>query len=193
MSSIKLFKTHHIRSEWDAEREQWCFNIVDVVTLLTDRADARAYWGKLKQRLKAEGDEIATNCHYLKMTATDGTPRFTPLLCDGNSRPQSPVNRCVTIMTAKKRHQITVGGLIPCGNKMRLDEKTRQIIKSEAVRQLGAKPAVCLFESRVDDTQRGGDIDLLIERRQPLAHRIQTECRLTARLTIKLSGRKVYV
>ena len=117
MSSIKLFKTHHIRSEWDAEREQWCFNIVDVVTLLTDRVDARAYWGKLKQRLKAEGDEIATKCHYLKMTATDsklrlrdvviisipqGKPRFSQLLGDGWSRPQQPLNKDAVMLTAKK-------------------------------------------------------------------------------------------
>ena len=39
MSSIKLVKTHHIRSERDAERELWYFSIVDVIALLTDSAD----------------------------------------------------------------------------------------------------------------------------------------------------------
>ena len=36
-------------------------SIVDVVALLTDSADAGAYWRKLKQRLKAEGNETVTN------------------------------------------------------------------------------------------------------------------------------------
>ena len=76
---------------------------------------------------------------------------------------------------------------------MRLDDKTREIIKSEVASQLGAQTIVHLFGSRVDDTQRGGDIDLLIEPSQPLAHRIQAECRLAARLYIKLGGRKVDV
>lgn len=76
---------------------------------------------------------------------------------------------------------------------MRLDDKTREIIKSEVAAQFGADTTVRLFGSRVDDTQRGGDIDLLIEPVRPLAHRIQEECRLAARLYIKLGGRKVDV
>lgn len=76
---------------------------------------------------------------------------------------------------------------------MRLDDKTREIIKSEVAAQFGADTTVRLFSSRVDDTQRGGDIDLLIEPVRPLAHRIQEECRLSARLYIKLGGRKVDV
>ncbi len=77
MSTIKLFETHHVRSEWDAERELWYFSIVDVIGVLTDSADAGAYWRKLKQRLKAEGNETVTNCHGLKMTAADGKSRLT--------------------------------------------------------------------------------------------------------------------
>jgi predicted nucleotidyltransferase len=76
---------------------------------------------------------------------------------------------------------------------MRLDDKTREVIKSEVASQLGAEAVVRLFGSRVDDTQRGGDIDLLIDPGHPLAHRVQEECRLAARLYIKLGGRKVDV
>jgi predicted nucleotidyltransferase len=76
---------------------------------------------------------------------------------------------------------------------MRLDEKTRDIIKEEIASQLGTEAVVRLFGSRVDDTQRGGDIDLLIDSGCVLAHRIQIECRLAARLYIKLGGRKVDV
>ena len=76
---------------------------------------------------------------------------------------------------------------------MRLDDKTREIIKSEVASQFGVEAIVRLFGSRVDDTQRGGDIDLIIDPGRPLAHRIQAECRLAARLYIMLGGRKVDV
>lgn len=76
---------------------------------------------------------------------------------------------------------------------MRLDAKTRDIIKTEVAAQLGADAVVRLFGSRVDDAQRGGDIDLLIEPRKTLASRVQTECNLAASLYIKLGGRKVDV
>lgn len=76
---------------------------------------------------------------------------------------------------------------------MRLNDKTREIIKSEVSNQLGSDVIIRLFGSRVDDTQRGGDIDLLIESRQPLERRIQAECKLAARLFIRLGGRKVDV
>jgi len=77
MSAIKLFETKQVRSEWDPEAETWFFSIVDVVAILTDSADAAAYWRKLKQRLKAEGNETVTNCHGLKMQAQDGKMRLT--------------------------------------------------------------------------------------------------------------------
>jgi hypothetical protein len=77
MSSLRLFENQHIRSHWDAERELWFFSIVDVVAVLTESTDPSAYWRKLKQRLKAEGNETVTNCHGLKMTATDGKSRLT--------------------------------------------------------------------------------------------------------------------
>ena len=46
--------------------------MVDVEGVLTESVDAHAYWRKLKQRLKAEGNESVTNCHALKMEAADG-------------------------------------------------------------------------------------------------------------------------
>jgi hypothetical protein len=77
MSSIKLFKNKQVRSQWDEERQTWFFSIVDVVALLTDSINAPAYWRKLKQRLKAEGNETVTDCHGLKMQASDGKMRLT--------------------------------------------------------------------------------------------------------------------
>ena len=74
---IQLFENQRIRTAWDEEKEEWYFSIVDVVGVLTDSVDPTAYWRKLKQRLKAEGNETVTNCHGLKMKATDGKMRLT--------------------------------------------------------------------------------------------------------------------
>lgn len=76
-NAIKLFEAKKVRTIWDDKEEKWYFSIVDVMAVLTDSADATAYWRKLKQRLKAEGNETVTNCHGLKMLATDGKMRLT--------------------------------------------------------------------------------------------------------------------
>ena len=76
---------------------------------------------------------------------------------------------------------------------MRLTPETRQIIKHEAADLLGADCEVRLFGSRLDDDQRGGDIDLLIATPHVIKKRVELECRLAARLYIKLGGRKVDV
>ena len=44
---------------------------------MTESKDPLAYWRKLKQRLKAEGNETVTNCHGLKLRAADGKMRMT--------------------------------------------------------------------------------------------------------------------
>ena len=75
--NIQLFEDQPIRTAWDEENEEWFFSIVDVVRVLTDSKDPTAYWRKLKQRLRAEGNETVTNCHALKMTAADGKKRLT--------------------------------------------------------------------------------------------------------------------
>jgi prophage antirepressor-like protein len=67
MNDIKLYENKKIRTIWDNEKEEWYFSIVDVVAVLTESKDPSAYWRKLKQRLKEEGNESVTNCHALKM------------------------------------------------------------------------------------------------------------------------------
>lgn len=52
--------------------EEWFFSVVDVVAVLTGSADPAAYWRKLKQRLTAEGSQVVTICHGLKLPANDG-------------------------------------------------------------------------------------------------------------------------
>lgn len=78
--NIQIFEDKRIRTAWDEEREEWYFSVVDVVAVLTEQTNQRGasnYWAKLKQRLKAEGAELLTNCQQLKMTALDGKQRMT--------------------------------------------------------------------------------------------------------------------
>lgn len=79
-NKIQLFENKAIRTAWDEEAQQWYFSIVDVVAVLTEQPTPRSasnYWAKLKERLKAEGAQLLTNCQQLKMTAADGKKRLT--------------------------------------------------------------------------------------------------------------------
>ena len=72
---IAVFQEKTIRRVW--HENAWWFSVVDVCAVLTDSADAGAYWRKLKQRLNAEGSEVVTFCHGLKLEAPDGKQRVT--------------------------------------------------------------------------------------------------------------------
>ncbi len=76
-NQIQIFEDKKVRTVWDDAEEKWYFSIVDAVAVLTDSVDPTAYWRKLKQRLKAEGNETVTSCHGLKMKAPDGKMRMT--------------------------------------------------------------------------------------------------------------------
>jgi prophage antirepressor-like protein len=76
-NKIKLFEDKKVRTLWNEGEEQWYFSIVDVIEVLTESIAANAYWRKLKQRLKEEGNETVTNCHALKLQAIDGKMRLT--------------------------------------------------------------------------------------------------------------------
>jgi hypothetical protein len=77
MSAISLFEEKQVRRAWNANTQKWQFAIVDVIAILTGSVDPGAYWRKLKERLKKEGNETVTDCHGLKMTAADGKQRMT--------------------------------------------------------------------------------------------------------------------
>ena len=76
-TEIKIFDDKQVRTHWDSDQEKWFIAIVDVIAVLTESIDSNAYWRKLKQRLKIEGNETVTNCHGLKMLAADGKMRMT--------------------------------------------------------------------------------------------------------------------
>ena len=81
-NKIKIFEKKQVRTIWNADEEEWYFSVVDVVSVLTDNdyQPARKYWNKLRQRLAEEGSELVTNCHRLKMQASDGKMRETDCL-----------------------------------------------------------------------------------------------------------------
>ena len=77
---VAIFQGKQIRRQWDSQNELWYFSVVDVAQALTDQPDfttARKYWNKLAERLRAEGSEVVTKCHQLKLRATDGKMRLT--------------------------------------------------------------------------------------------------------------------
>ncbi len=75
--AIQVFDEKQVRTVWDDVEEKWYISIVDTVAVLTDSTNPTAYWRKLKQRLKEEGNQTVTNCHALKMLAADGKMRKT--------------------------------------------------------------------------------------------------------------------
>ncbi len=76
----KLFNNEAIRTVWDSEHEKYFISVVDIVGVVSESKDKQAYWRKLKQRLKQEGNETVTNCHALKLKAQDGKNRMTDVV-----------------------------------------------------------------------------------------------------------------
>lgn len=76
---------------------------------------------------------------------------------------------------------------------MRLTPQQRGIITQTALEVAGPAARARLFGSHVDDRQRGGDIDLLIEISTPGLDLPALSLRLGARLERALGGRKVDV
>lgn len=60
LCNIKVFEDKKIRTQWNADEEDWYFSVVDIVSVLTDKDydNARKYWKVLKGRLKNEGSEL---------------------------------------------------------------------------------------------------------------------------------------
>ena len=77
---LAVFEGCQIRRVYDEQTETWWFSVVDIIRVLTQQEDyktARKYWNKLKERLGREGSQLVTDCHQLKMPATDGKNYLT--------------------------------------------------------------------------------------------------------------------
>ena len=76
----KIFNNETIRTVWDKDVEKYYISVVDIVGVISESKDGRKYWNKLKQRLKEEGNEMVTNCHQLKLKASDDKYRLTDVV-----------------------------------------------------------------------------------------------------------------
>ena len=75
---LALFETKKIRRHYDSENELWYFSVIDIIEALTESANPRDYWFKMKKRVKTEdGFELSTICRQFKLKATDGKMRIT--------------------------------------------------------------------------------------------------------------------
>ncbi len=75
-----FFESQPTRRIYNQDTDTGWFSVVDIIKILTQQPDTRKaglYWGKLKQRLRAEGSQLMTNCHQLKLPAEDGKQRLT--------------------------------------------------------------------------------------------------------------------
>ena len=76
-----LFEGKEIRSIWDADKEEYYFSVIDVISALTDSNIPKRYWTDLKRKLTDEGSELYENIVQLKMKSQkDGKNYLTDTL-----------------------------------------------------------------------------------------------------------------
>jgi len=76
---------------------------------------------------------------------------------------------------------------------MRLTEQQIRIIKSTVCKELGDAARVRLFGSRMDDLQKGGDIDLLVETDTDILQPALVAARIEAGIICQMGMQKVDV
>ena len=74
---------------------------------------------------------------------------------------------------------------------MRLTDEQVKIIKTAVINNFGGEAKVRLFGSRVDDTKRGGDIDLFIDADLPADQMFLRKINTLTELQLKLGERKI--
>ncbi len=76
---------------------------------------------------------------------------------------------------------------------MRLTHEQQVVICSASAEIFGKEVGVWLFGSRVDDSKRGGDIDILLDIHEPVNNPALLAAQFAARITRLMLGRKVDV
>ena len=74
---------------------------------------------------------------------------------------------------------------------MRLTPEQRRAIREATAETFGPDVEVKLFGSRLDDTQKGGDIDLLVESPAPIPQAEERATELIARIQKRIGVRKI--
>ncbi|MFN0278843.1 MAG: hypothetical protein ACKVRN_09595 [Pyrinomonadaceae bacterium] len=83
--AIVAFERYNIRRLYDEKAETWYFSVVDVVGALTDSANPRDYWFKMKIRVETEdGFELSTTEANLY-----GRKEIRDRLCDSRNADRS--------------------------------------------------------------------------------------------------------
>ena len=76
---------------------------------------------------------------------------------------------------------------------MRLTDEQTQTICRLACQLAGSQARVRVFGSRLDDTARGGDLDLMLELPEPVDHPALVAAQMAAQVSRAMHGRKVDV
>ena len=117
--SFRFFNDRPVRAIWDEEHSKWWFSIPDVVGVLNAQDDYtknRNYWKYLKNKLKADGNEVVGETNQLRLTAPDGKSKakayafFESSLLDNNEVETLQrlgynvilIARCLTIMRSRR-------------------------------------------------------------------------------------------
>lgn len=94
--SLRIYKDHEVRAIWSDDSQEWFFAVVDIIAAITESESPRKYWSVLKLRLKRQGNELATICSQLKLTAADGKKYNTDCV------PQRLVGELAKVIPSKK-------------------------------------------------------------------------------------------
>lgn len=76
---------------------------------------------------------------------------------------------------------------------MRISARDQKAIRETAEEVFGKNVKVILFGSRVYDTERGGDIDILIESPEPVSKALKKKIPLLVKLKQRIGDRKIDV
>jgi predicted nucleotidyltransferase len=76
---------------------------------------------------------------------------------------------------------------------MRLSQLDQETIHATVAELFGADAVVHVFGSRVNDSARGGDIDLLVQSPEPVPDRRRKALQLVARLQLRLGDQPIDV
>jgi hypothetical protein len=75
-NKIALFEKKQIRKIW--HNNEWYFSVIDIVGALTESANPKDYWYRIKKRATdEEGIQLSTICRRLKLIASDGKKYLT--------------------------------------------------------------------------------------------------------------------
>lgn len=72
---LDLSSVPEIRRVW--YKGEWYYSVVDIIAFLTETKNPQSYWAVLKNRMKAEGFDVAFNIEQLRLQAADNRFRLT--------------------------------------------------------------------------------------------------------------------